>query len=88
MGADGIFRGHAQRHYDFRTGIRLGKNDHITKWRKPAKPEWMTDEQYQTYSDEIEIREFKVNGNVYVTTFLNSKKYHKKELAWNLKNMA
>ncbi len=82
IGADGIFRGHAQRYYDFRTGVCLGKNDHITKWKKPTKPEWMTDDQYQTYSDEIEIREFKVNGNVYVTTFLNSKKHHKKELAW------
>jgi hypothetical protein len=80
MGADGIFRGHSQRHYDFRTGTRLGKNDHITKWKKPVKPEWMLDEQYSVYPDEIEIREFKVNGDVYVTTFLNSK-YHKKELA-------
>lgn len=81
IGADGIFRGHAQRHYDFRTGIRLGKNDHITEWKKPIKPEWMTDEQYSTYPDEIEIREFKVNGNIYVTTLLDSKRYHKKELA-------
>lgn len=81
IGADGIFRGHSQRHYDFRTGIRLGKNDHITHWKKPVKPEWMTDEQYSAYPSEIEIREFKVNGSIYVTTFLNSKKYHKKELS-------
>jgi hypothetical protein len=58
IGADGIFRGQSQRHYDFRTGIRLGKNDHITKWKRPAKPEWMTDEQHSTYPKEIEIREF------------------------------
>jgi len=81
ISADGIFRGHSQRNYDFRTGIRLDKNDHIMKWRKPAKPEWMTDEQYEFYPNEIAIRELKVNGNVYVTTLLNSKKYHKKELA-------
>jgi hypothetical protein len=81
IGADGIFRGHSQRHYDFRAGIRLGKNDHITKWKRPAKPEWMTEEEYSTYPNEVEVREFKVNGNVYVTTFLKSKKYHKKELA-------
>jgi len=81
IGADGIFRGHYQRKYDFRTGIRLGKNDHITKWKKPFKPEWMLDEQYNMYPDELDIREFKVNGNIYVTTFLNSKKYPKKELA-------
>ena len=37
MGADGIFRGHSQRNYDFRTGIRLGKNDHIMEGRIPEK---------------------------------------------------
>lgn len=61
--------------------MRLGKNDHITKWKRPVKPEWMSDEQYSIYPEEVEVREFKVNGNVYVTTFLNPKKYHKKELA-------
>jgi len=51
------------------------------EWKKPIKPGWMTDEQYLNYPNEIEIREFKINGNVYVTTFLDSKRYHKKELA-------
>lgn len=81
IGADGIFRGHAQRHYDFRSGIRLGKNDHVVNWKKPSKPEWMTQEKYDAYPTEIQVREFKVNGNVYVTTFLNARKYHKQELA-------
>lgn len=81
IGANGIFRGQSQRHYDFRTGERLGKNDHIVFWKKPNKPTWMDQEKYDSYPDQIRIREFKVAGNVYVTTFLNSKKYHKNELA-------
>lgn len=81
IGADGIFRGHAQRHYDFRSGIRLGKNDHVVNWKKPSKPEWMLQEKYDAYPTEMQVREFKVNGNVYVTTFLNARKYHKQELA-------
>ncbi len=81
VGADGIFRGQVQRHYDFRTGIRLGKDDHVATWEKPQKPEWMTDEEYAVYPSQIQVREFKVNGNVYVTTFLNSRKYHKQELS-------
>jgi len=82
LGADGIFRGQGQRHYDFRTGERLGKNDHIVDWKKPIqRPEWMSQADYDAYPDQISVREFKVNGNVYATTFLNSKKYHKKELA-------
>ena len=79
--ADGIFRGQAQRYYDFRTGQSLGKKDHIVEWNKPQKPEWMTQEVYDVYPDQIKIREFKVNGKVYVTTLLNHKKYNKKELA-------
>ena len=81
VGADGIFRGQGQRHYDFRTGVRLGKNDHIVNWKKPQKPEWMSQAEHDAYPEQISVREFKVAGNVYVTTFLNSKKYHKKELA-------
>jgi hypothetical protein len=81
IGADGIFRGFAQRHYDFRSGVRLGKNDHCVNWKKPSKPDWMLQEQYDSYPTEMVVREFKVNGNVYVTTFLDAKKYHKQELA-------
>ena len=81
IGADGIFRGQSQRHYDFRTGERLGKNDHIVFWNRPNKPEWMDQEKYDSYPEKMQVREFKVSGNVYVTTFINSKKYHKKELA-------
>ena len=81
IGADGIFRGQAQRHYDFRSGVKLGKNDHVVHWKKPSKPAWMDQEQYDAYPIEIQVREFKVNGNVYVTTFLDTKKYHKQELA-------
>lgn len=80
-GADGIFRGHAQRSYDFRKGIALGKKDHIVVWGKPQKPEWMTQEIYDVYPNEIKVREFKVNGNIYVTTLLQHQKYNKKELA-------
>lgn len=81
IGADGIFRGQSQRHYDFRTGMQLGKNDHIATWKKPAKPKQMTQEEYDSHPNEIQVREFKVDGNVYVTTFLNDKKYHKQELS-------
>jgi len=81
IGADGIFKGQAQRHYDFRSGTRLDKNDHVVYWEKPNRPQWMSQEDYDAYPDRILVREFKVSGNVYITTFLNANKYHKKELA-------
>jgi len=57
IGADGIFRGQAQRHYDFRTGDRLGKHDHIAIWKRPKKPEWMSQEQYDAYPNLMQVRE-------------------------------
>ena len=81
IGADGIFKGQSQRHYDFRKGTRLGKNDHIINWKKPAKPDWTDKVSYDNYPEEMSVREFKVAGHVYVTTFLDAKKYPKRELA-------
>lgn len=81
QGADGIFRGQSQRHYDFRKGEFLGKNDRLVYWKKPAKPDWMDKNTYNSYPNQICVREFKVAGKVYVTTFFDEKKYHKKELA-------
>ncbi|MDQ6978004.1 MAG: hypothetical protein Q9M75_07815, partial [Ghiorsea sp.] len=46
---------------------------------KPKKkPVWMTQEAYDELPDEIKIREFSVNGTVYVTTLLDAKTYHKR----------
>ena len=41
----------------------------------------MDQEKYDSYPEKIQIREFKVSGNVYVTTFLDAKTYPKMELA-------
>lgn len=79
--ADGIFGGQARRLYDFRKGEKLGKKDHIVDWKKPHRPEWMDKETYAAYPDTIRVREFKVDGRTYITTLLDNKKYHKKELA-------
>jgi hypothetical protein len=69
-----------QRRYDFRTGKRLGKKDHITSWKKPKRPEWMSPELYKEYPAEIQIREFQANGVIYVTTLLDLSTYPKNEL--------
>ncbi len=80
-GADGLFRGHSQRRYDFEAEVHLDKKDHVIWWEKPRRPEWMDKKTYDLYPKKIQIREFKVNGNIYVTTLLDHKKCHRKELA-------
>ncbi len=57
---DGLCAAHAARHLDFRTGKRLGKGDHLVAWRRPAKPNWMSKEDYQAFPEVIEIRETRV----------------------------
>lgn len=78
---DGVFRGAAQRCYDFRQGKRLGNYDHLAEWKKPRKPEWMSTKEYESYPNTLHMREFKENGLIYVTTFLDCKTYSKKELS-------
>lgn len=78
-GSDGVFPGMSGRKYDFRKGKQLAKNDHIVEWIKPTKPEWMDKEAYDKYPKQLNVREFKEDGKIYVTTML--KKYPKKELS-------
>jgi hypothetical protein len=37
-GADGVFRMRQSRHYDFGSGQRLGRDDHVVKWARPPVP--------------------------------------------------
>lgn len=41
---DIVVRKHQLRATDFRTGQRLGKDDHLVCWEKPARPSWMSPE--------------------------------------------
>ncbi|ALB22895.1 hypothetical protein Psal006b_01492 [Piscirickettsia salmonis] len=79
IGADGIFKAHSQRKYDFRKGRKLGSKNHLVIWKKPHKPDWMTQETYDSYPDQMTVREFKIKGEVYVTTFQDHKKYNKRK---------
>lgn len=58
-GVDVCFRKHQARRTDFRTGKRLGKNDHLVTWTRPPRPSWMTHEMYDTMPLEIVLREIR-----------------------------
>jgi hypothetical protein len=40
-GVDVVMRLHRRRPVDFRTGKRLGKEDHPIVWHRPQRPQWM-----------------------------------------------
>jgi len=87
---DALFRMHQRRKFDFRRSRRLSTEDHVVKWRKPARAGWMDKETYDLISDELEIRElrfkvlqpgFRVDELVLVTTILDPEGYATEELA-------
>jgi len=89
-GVDALFRMHQRRKFDFRRGRLLGAEDHVVIWRKPARPEWMDEQDYTRMPEELEIRElrfrvgrpgYRVDELVLVTTLLDPRAHAKEELA-------
>ncbi len=82
QGAPVVFRNHARKMADFRRGKKLGSKDHLIYWKKPKrKPVWMSATDYEKLPASLQVRELSVSGVVYVTTLLDAKGFHKKEIA-------
>lgn len=90
LGVDGVFPIHIARKYDFNHGVSLGYKDHIVDWIKPTKPEWMQQDEYDTFPQKIMVREvaaerhrngFRSHTMVLVTTFVDSTIVTKTDLA-------
>jgi hypothetical protein len=89
-GVHSVVRKHQLRASDFRTGQRLGRNDHRVCWRKPERPAWMSRARYKELPDSLTLREVRVHVEqkgfrtrelVVVTTLLDPEKYPAGEIA-------
>ena len=91
-GIDVVMRQHQQRKTDFRRGVQLGKYDHLVVWTKPQRPDWMDEETYRQYPDEMVMRELRVHVRgrhrkvrsrtiTIATTLCDHEEYSKSELA-------
>jgi Transposase DDE domain len=60
-GADVVLRQHQCRKTDFRRGVQLGRYDHRVVWKKPARPDWMDEESYRQFPDELAMREVRIH---------------------------
>ena len=89
-GIDVVVRKHQARHTDFRRGERLGDDDHLVSWSKPARPKWMSAEQYAELPDELTLREvrihvvqkgFRTRSLVVVTTLVDAERYPPEAIA-------
>lgn len=89
-GVDVVMQQHGSRHTDFRRGQSLGRRDHMLTWPRPARPAWMTREQYLSLPKELTMRESKLNHRVLVTTMVDVHKTSPQELSalyarrWNV----
>src|SRR5262245_53255915 len=79
-GADVVCRLHQRRRADFRGGRRLGREDHVVCWPKPARPDWMDEATYGALPPVLAVREvrvrvrwpgFRTRALVVVTTLLD-----------------
>jgi hypothetical protein len=91
-GVDVVMRLHQKRKTDFRRGAQIGKYDHLVVWTKPKRPDWMDEETYQQYPDEMVIRELRVHVKgrhrkirsrtiTVATTLYDHEEYRKADLA-------
>jgi len=87
---DSVMRQHQGRDVDFRTGVRLGRDDHLITLPKPGRPDWMDEATYRSLPAELTVREvrvrvavkgFRVKWLVLVTTLLDAEVYTKAEIA-------
>lgn len=89
-GIDVVVRKHQIRPSDFRTGKRIGKDDHLVRLAKPQRPEWLSAELYDSLPAELTLREVRVRVNqrgfrskliVIVTTLIDADAVKAQELA-------
>jgi len=89
-GVDTVSRLSAHRRADFRTGVRLGKDDHLVVWRKPTSIRSVDRRTYHALPDAITVREarfrvmqpgFRTRSVVVATTLLDPTQATREELA-------
>ena len=81
-GVDVLFAQQGSRITDFRRGEKLGPRDHRVSWPKPkVRPDWMSQQEYAAFPDQLTVREVKVRGKILVTTMLEPREVNKAELS-------
>ena len=98
-GVDVAIRLHQTRSADFRRGRRLGPGDHLIRWPRPKRPDWVSAEEARNGPEELVVREirvrhphrgFRTRELVVVTTLLDPVAYPARDVGelyrarWNV----
>jgi hypothetical protein len=87
---DFVARLHHARKQDAYRVKRLGKKDHLVRWKRPAKPAWMDQATYASMPETLTLRQievdvtepgFRVDSLVIVTTLTDGKQYSRDDIA-------
>jgi Transposase DDE domain len=90
QGVTVVMRQNENRPVDFRSGHRLGHDDHLVVWYKPQRANWMDLETYATVPETVTIRElrvrvtqrgFRTRALIVMTTLLDAGEFSHDELA-------
>ena len=90
QGVDVVMRQNEGRPVDFRSGRRLGHDDHLVVWHKPQRASWMDPATYAEIPETVTIRELRVRVKqrgfrtrvlIVMTTLLDAKAFSHDELA-------
>ena len=90
LGIEFVVRLHQLRTADFHQGKRLGRDDHIVAWPKPAKPKWLDQETYDRLPQQLTVREinvridapgFRTESLVVVTSLLDHERFSRDEIS-------
>jgi hypothetical protein len=88
-GIDLITRKHQNRNSDFRSGKRLGKDDHVVTIQKPDRPKWMDKKTYASLPETLQLRQvriritqkgFRTKEIIVETTLLDDLEFTKRDL--------
>jgi hypothetical protein len=89
-GIDIVMRLHQRRQVDFRSGRRVGHEDHVVSWTKPKRPAWMDEATYAVLPATVDVRVlrvpvpqrgFRTRVVLVATTLLDAQGYPKEDLA-------
>jgi hypothetical protein len=91
LGVDTVFGKKSSRKVDFRSGRRLGKDDHVMEWTKPKydPARFASKDEWEALAETLEVREvrivvrrkgFRMRTILIVTTLLDDTLYSAKEL--------
>jgi hypothetical protein len=90
QGVDVVMRENENRPVDFRSGHRLGHDDHLVEWSRPQRACWMDPATYATIPETVTIRElrvrvmqrgFRTRTLIVMTTLLDAQEFTHGELA-------